>query len=229
MLKGRTLLFADIIGRFGICAYFAIAMLRRIVHAAQIVVKDEWQSADVLALTSTAATVLFLGMVCVVAITRLPPIKAATGFEPYLTAMAGTFLLGLIAYLPEPADTGLALQMAGTAMIVVGMVSSAFVLFWLGRAFSIMPEARTLITGGPYSVVRHPLHLTEEIAIIGLIVLNLSVWSVLLGGVQWLLQFRRMINEERVLQTAFPSYGAYALDVPRILPFMNAGKLRSAQ
>lgn len=222
MLKGRLLLVADVIGRFCVCVYFTTVMLRRIAHASYIVAKDEWQSADVMTMASTSAVVLFLGMVCVVTLTRLPPIQSANGIEPYLTAMAGTFIVGLIAYLPEPAKPLFAVQLVATALIIVGMIASAYVIAWLGRAFSIMPEARTLITEGPYSVVRHPLYLAEEIGFIGIILMTLSAWSVCLGIVHWLLQTRRMVNEERVLRSAFPDYEAYSRVVPRVIPIRPA-------
>lgn len=217
-MSSRYLAFADILGRICICVYFMLAMVRRVYHSSRIVSKDIWTDQDVMTLISSAAAVLFLGMICVVTVTRLPPIKSANGIEPYLTAMVGTFIIGLIGYLPEPADLPLSIQIAATTLIVIGMGTSVYVLAWLGRAFSIMPEARTLITGGPYSIVRHPLYLTEEIAMIGFIMHSLSVWSVLLGILQWMLQLRRMTNEEHVLRSAFPDYDTYSGMVPRVIP-----------
>ncbi len=81
-----------------------------------------------------------------------------------------------------------------------------------------MPEARRLVTGGPYRFLRHPVYLFEETAVIGLVLPYASVWALL-----WLLihlgfQFQRMKNEERVLSSAFPEYADYARRPPRLIP-----------
>ena len=106
-------------------------------------------------------------MICVVTVTRLPPLRSAESMEGYITAMAGTFLLVVVAgYLP-PVEVPIATRSIGLALTIIGLLASVYVLFFLGRAFSIMPEARTLVASGPYTIVRHPLYLTEEIAMIG--------------------------------------------------------------
>jgi protein-S-isoprenylcysteine O-methyltransferase Ste14 len=182
---------------------------------------DTLASIDIVTVVAKFASLLFLGMICVVAITRVPPIRSAESAEGYLTAMAGTFILvALVGYLPS-ADISISTRLIALALTTIGLLASAYVLLFLGRAFSIMPEARVLVTSGPYAIVRHPLYLTEQIMIIGFIILNLSIWSVLLGVIQLLLQFRRMVNEERVLRAAFPEYDTYAAAVPRVVPFMT--------
>jgi hypothetical protein len=126
--------------------------------------------------------------------------------------MAGTFILAaLVGYLP-PADIPINTRLIGLALTTIGLLA----------------YARVLVASGPYAIVRHPLYLTEQIAIVGFIILNLSIWSVLLGVIQLLLQLRRMVNEERVLRAAFPEYDAYAAAVPRIVPFMTSRRRRSA-
>jgi protein-S-isoprenylcysteine O-methyltransferase Ste14 len=38
----------------------------------------------------------------------------------------------------------------------------------LGRSISILPQARQLVTSGPYAFVRHPLYLGEMTAMLGI-------------------------------------------------------------
>ncbi len=227
-MNSRYLAIADIAGRVCICLYFIPALIARVIFIQQTVLRGDLTSMDMVTVTASFASALFLGMICVVTITRLPPLRSAESMEGYITAMAGTFLLVVVAgYLP-PVEMPIATRSIGLALTIIGLLASVYVLFFLGRAFSIMPEARTLVASGPYSIVRHPLYLTEEIAVIGLIIMNLSVWSVSLGVIHWLIQLRRIVNEERVLRATFPDYDSYAQAVPRIMPFMKVRKLRSA-
>jgi len=102
--------------------------------------------------------------------------------------------------------------------VIIGMSLSFMVLRWLGKSFSIMAEARRLVTGGPYAIVRHPLYICEEIAIIGILLQAMSPLAVLIVLAHALIQFRRMLNEEKVLRATFPDYDDYATRTPRLIP-----------
>jgi protein-S-isoprenylcysteine O-methyltransferase Ste14 len=103
-------------------------------------------------------------------------------------------------------------------LILVGTVGAVYALAGLGRSFSVMAETRQLVTAGPYRLVRRPLYLTEEIAIIGLFMQFASPWTVLLLAVQIAFQLRRMYNEERVLTASFPEYVEYQQTTSRLIP-----------
>jgi protein-S-isoprenylcysteine O-methyltransferase Ste14 len=100
------------------------------------------------------------------------------------------------------------------------------VLLWLGRAFSVMAQSRRLVVTGPYSIVRHPLYLCEEISVLGIALAHLSIAAVLIVLVQWMFQLRRMTNEEHVIEATFPEYADYATRTPKILPHVVVRKIR---
>jgi protein-S-isoprenylcysteine O-methyltransferase Ste14 len=56
-------------------------------------------------------------------------------------------------------------------------VFALYVVIELGRSFSVMPEARRLVTNGPYSVIRHPVYLGEAVALAGVTSQYLSPWA----------------------------------------------------
>jgi protein-S-isoprenylcysteine O-methyltransferase Ste14 len=56
-----------------------------------------------------------------------------------------------------------------TRLLLGGNALAVLVLVQLGRSFSIMAEARRLVTSGVYRWVRHPLYLAEELAVIGIV------------------------------------------------------------
>jgi protein-S-isoprenylcysteine O-methyltransferase Ste14 len=88
----------------------------------------------------------------------------------------------------------------------------------LGRSFSLIPQARKLVTSGPYAIVRHPLYLVEEAAVAG--VLLQYAWFAALPFLvlHVTVQIMRMQLEEKVLQKAFPEYAAYVRHTPRLIP-----------
>jgi protein-S-isoprenylcysteine O-methyltransferase Ste14 len=82
-------------------------------------------------------------------------------------------------------DLPLAAQAAASALILVGNGFAVYVLTYLGRSFSILPESRRLVTSGPYQVVRHPLYFAEAVATLGVFIEFLSPLALLLFAAQF--------------------------------------------
>jgi protein-S-isoprenylcysteine O-methyltransferase Ste14 len=161
---------------------------------------------------------LFLALVVVTTLTRLRPIQKAPGLEPRASALLGTFMLMTLPLLPRPELPPILLA-TSSILVVIGMTACFMVLRWLGKSFSIMAEARRLITRGPYAIVRHPLYICEEIAVIGILIQVMSPVAFLIVVAHALVQFRRMLNEEKILTITFVEYESYAARTPRVIPF----------
>ncbi len=159
----------------------------------------------------------FVGLVVFLTIRRMPPRSTAHGLAPRFAAVAGTFALMALIFLPM-GEVPLAMRIIATALILIGTLGSIWCLYVLGRSFSIVAQARKLVTSGPYSIVRHPLYLTEGITTVGIIIMHWSAAALALGLVQIALQFWRMGFEEQVLREAFPEYEDYAARVGMIVP-----------
>jgi len=115
-------------------------------------------------------------------------------------------------------DLSISLKLAAALFILVGNIFAIYALRYLGRSFSILPQGRRLVTGGPYRYVRHPVYLAEAVATIGAMINFLSVPAVLLVLVQFFFQFVRMHFEEQVLRTTFPEYEEYRRHTARLFP-----------
>jgi protein-S-isoprenylcysteine O-methyltransferase Ste14 len=177
----------------------------------------------VLNIAARASSALFIALLAATTLTRLRPLRKAVGLEPRITAVLGTFLVTVLAMLPRQELPPIALGFA-SMLIVAGMLTSFLVLRWLGQAFSIMAEARRLVTNGPYRFVRHPLYICEEVAVIGAFIQVISPLAAIIFIVHGVFQVRRMLNEETVLNATFPEYAHYARQTPRLIPIGWRGK-----
>lgn len=159
----------------------------------------------------------FLVLLAATVVLRTRPAGRARGLEPRVSALAGTFIVYAFAVFPRR-ELRLAGEIAATCLTLIGSAASVVVLAQLGRSFSIMAEARRLVTTGVYRFVRHPLYLAEELATIGIFMQFASPWTALLLAAQIAFQLRRMRNEEAVLGEIFPEYAAYRGKTARLLP-----------
>ena len=164
------------------------------------------------ALFASAAFNLLLIYLVVV---RAEPVRRSSGLLPRACGFAGTFLgVGILQL--KPAALSLSWQAAAAALIFIGALGSAIVLARLGKSFSIMPEARGLVTGGPYAYARHPLYAVEFVTLAGTAIQFAQPWAALLAFGVVLLQVARTIFEERVLMAACPEYENFRARVKRV-------------
>jgi protein-S-isoprenylcysteine O-methyltransferase Ste14 len=215
--NARSVIF-ELCGRGALLAFFAFLWQHKALELWALITSwDQLGTAKYLDLAANLASLAFLVIVLGATIFRLQSSQSAEGWEPRYSAFMGSFLtLSLIAL--QPVQAGSAWRLSAITIITVGGLLSAWVLASLGRSFSITPQARSLVTAGPYAIVRHPLYLCEELTVIGVMLLHFSLAAVLIVAVQWIFQLRRMSNEERVLRSVFPEYAAYAARTPKIMP-----------
>jgi protein-S-isoprenylcysteine O-methyltransferase Ste14 len=163
------------------------------------------------------STVAFLFLVAAAVVLRTRPSGKASGLEPRIAALVGSFMMYGILLFPRR-DLSPSGEIIATLLMMIGNAGAVVALSQLGRSFSVMAETRQLVTTGPYRFVRHPLYLAEEIAIIGVFLQFASLWTTLLLLVQIAFQLRRMHNEELVLTAGFPEYTAYRRTTARLIP-----------
>lgn len=169
-------------------------------------------------LLSRLFTLLFFALAAWLTLVRSPPRAKARGLAPRLTALLAVTLLFGLAFLPRLADPPAALLFLSAGLALAGNALALIALKRLGTSFSVMSEARRLVTDGPYRIVRHPLYLTEEIAVVGILLPYWSAAALLLFLAHLAVQLLRLGNEERVLRAAFPDYADYARRTARLIP-----------
>jgi len=213
----RTDQAADFTGRLVLAGLFAgLATYQTMSLIAHL--KDS-SELNLLDLATRLASIAYVALVIGLTVIRLSPVGSAAGLEPRLTALAGSFLSAGLVALPQP-ELGATLRVTSLILTVAGLLLSAWVLLWLGQAFSVTAQARQLVAKGPYAIVRHPLYLCEELTVLGVALAHLSAAAVLIVAVQWMFQLRRMSHEEKVLAASFPEYATYSARTPKIIPTM---------
>ena len=179
-----------------------------------------------------SASLVFYGLIAFLFMFRRARVGPHSGLGPALVALAGAWGLGGLAVQPflgplsapvggswvvgSPAQT--LFTAAGGVVIAIGAVLGIVSLAYLGRCFGVFPEARGLVTRGPYRYVRHPLYLAEILGGVGSTVTALSLASVASLALFVVFQYLRAIYEERALSAAFPEYTEYAQRTWRLLP-----------
>jgi protein-S-isoprenylcysteine O-methyltransferase Ste14 len=141
---------------------------------------------------------------------------AAPGWVPRAVAYANSFLIMvfiLVAARVEPdwlrPTPQPGLRTAGAILWLAGAVLSLWPLWYLRRSFSLEPQARDLVTSGPYRLARHPIYTVYLFINAGILLRHLTIpFAIVL--VLWVaLLLVRVRYEEGVLTSAFPDYPDY--------------------
>jgi len=171
---------------------------------------DSWLVAgyDLLKLTVAVAFTIFVVM--------RGPARERTR-DPIAYLACGAAILPAVLRAPsESTSTGLVL--AGELVALLGCAGMLVAALALGRCFGVLPEARGLVTHGPYRLVRHPLYLGEFAGMGGLLLASPTLRNLAAGVVFVVAQLTRMRLEERALTKEFPEYRDYAAVTPRVIP-----------
>jgi protein-S-isoprenylcysteine O-methyltransferase Ste14 len=196
------------------CAVVQMAVLARYMREADPALSYAIWSVNT---AMRVSTITFLLLLAAAVILRARPSGRARGIEPRISAFIGAFLVYAIPFCPRR-ELPVVGEIASTVLILGGSAAAVFTLLRLGRSFSMMAEARRLVTSGPYRFVRHPLYLAEELAVIGMFLQFSSLWAALLLTAQIAFQLRRMGNEEAILAETFPEYAMYRRKTARLIP-----------
>ena len=136
-------------------------------------------------------------------------------------ALIGSFILYGIFLIPGQArSTNVWVLASSDLCLACGVMLALYSLSYLRNRFSIVPEARGLVTTGPYRLVRHPIYLGEIIAGFGLVMPTLFSLHALVLTIFVIAQLTRTYYEERMLRRVYPTYENYARGTRRLIPFI---------
>jgi protein-S-isoprenylcysteine O-methyltransferase Ste14 len=163
------------------------------------------------------SNMFYFGLVIVIIVFRRMPVAKSDRIFPRALALAGAYLITVLKVLPT-VSISVTIEGLSTLVTAGATLAEVAILFWLGRAFSLLPEARQLVTTGPYRWIRHPLYLAGLVGSLGVMLQFRQPWALLIVLVSFGLQLRRMDYEEDVLTRTFPEYQDYVARTSRLLP-----------
>jgi protein-S-isoprenylcysteine O-methyltransferase Ste14 len=139
-----------------------------------------------------------------------------------IAGLAGTVMLLIVGAFPNPV---LLLppewvRTMATPLTIVGFAIAVYGLLHLRRSLSIIPEARRLVTTGPYTMVRHPLYMAEMVVSIAVVLSRPALWAVIALPAFIAVQLLRAHFEEGLLSRTFSEYRGYAARTARLIPFV---------
>jgi protein-S-isoprenylcysteine O-methyltransferase Ste14 len=175
--------------------------------------------------------VAFELMVAVSFLIRRPARRRLTGLGPRITTYGGAlFMMVFIPaaatwfpawVAPSPTPT---LRIGGTLIWLCGTAVGLWPLWYLRKSFSLEPQARDLVTTGPYRFARHPIYSMYVLNYVGLWLSHLSV-PLSLALCLWAgLTLGRMYYEEKVLTQQFPEYHEYRNRVGALGPRLSRAR-----
>jgi protein-S-isoprenylcysteine O-methyltransferase Ste14 len=148
--------------------------------------------------------------------TRSPAKAQADGLLPRVAALIGTYLPWTITFFGKT-DEALP-NLASASCVLIGMIMMLVTIRHLGRSFSMVPQARSVVQTGPYRWIKHPLYLAEEIAILGVALQYLTPLAVTVLILHIGVQICRILYEEDLLRRTCPEYSDYETSRWRLIP-----------
>jgi protein-S-isoprenylcysteine O-methyltransferase Ste14 len=167
---------------------------------------------------SSFCLAIFYMLLGLLIMTRAPAKAQAEGLPPKTLAFVGTYLPWTITFLGQT-DRPLP-NLLSTVFVLTGTIMMLVTIRHLGRSFSLVPQARSVVQSGPYRWIRHPLYLSEEIAIVGVVLRYLTPLTVTVLVVHIGIQVCRILYEEDLLRRTFPEYSSYEASRWRLIPYV---------
>jgi protein-S-isoprenylcysteine O-methyltransferase Ste14 len=139
---------------------------------------------------------------------------SVSGYAAAVTATLLPFTLPLL----HGAPSGIFQLYAGYLLVLVGTCWAVWSVWFLGRSISVIAQAREVVDGGPYRLVRHPLYVGELTSALGVAIVVGTVWAFCAWAVLCILQAYRALLEEQVLLAVLPGYRSYRARTAALLP-----------
>ncbi len=111
----------------------------------------------------------------------------------------------------------------GVACVAAAGILGTWGMMALGRNLTPFPrplEGGSLVTQGPYALVRHPIYSALILGTLGWSLMRANLLGVLLAAILLVFFDLKSRREERWLAEAYPDYEAYQRRVRKLIPWI---------
>ena len=133
-----------------------------------------------------------------------------------LVAIAAIITLGLTGNL-----------FSASPFVIAAQVLAVGLSVWARRSFpdgtfrvTAAPGGESIITRGPYRMIRHPMYAAVLIFIWAAVLSHRSLLTVLIGIVVTSVIVARVIAEEKLLRAHYPDYREYTKSTRALIPYI---------
>lgn len=156
------------------------------------------------------------GLIVTMLLCRRATDQISVNPRDWLFAFTGSFASMMI----YPGRLIEALVPVAATLMFGGFLISVTATLSLNRSFGVVAANRGVKTAGAYEFVRHPMYLGYFLIQAAMLMVNFSLWNVVLLSIWAAAQFFRIHAEERML-VGDPAYQAYKALVPyRLVPLV---------
>ena len=135
------------------------------------------------------------------------------------TSRQSTLVQRLVAWasalLPFAIQINQSVPLVIRGLSMLGVVVAIWTIFTLGKAFDVSPADRGLVKHGPYQWIRHPMYASELFSVGVMVMVDLSLWNVLVTILLTATLLLRIRWEEKIIH-GYLTYGQQVRS--RLLP-----------
>lgn len=175
----------------------------------------------ILSAASAVASAIYLTLAGIILVSLKRPISRYEKSIPNLIAILAVFTAYVFLWMPHGTLLHVNVYFS-LFLIVFGGIATLSSLLFLGRSFSVTPQARVLVIAGPYSLVRHPMYVGNIAALLGLALLIDSPQAFGLFFICASLQVWRATYEDKILAANFNEYAEYKSRVGCFIPRLSS-------
>jgi len=162
---------------------------------------------------------IMMFLMAVLFLIRRPVVGQRASWTEVLVAFVGSYAIVPLVWLPMTWEAD-GVLVVSTVASIIGAIGVCYALRSLGRSFAVLPEARALVTSGPYRWVRHPIYTLHIVTLFGTMLPRIGPAAIALLALGVFGECLRAGNEERALRRAFPEYEAYQKRSWRFIPWV---------
>jgi len=163
----------------------------------------------------SCSAIAYLGLLLLTYWRKPPPLAERRDWRAVIATALAIDALGLSASQPVTQPDAMSLAIGFT---LAGTVLAFWSAWYLGKSFSLLPQARQLVTSGPYRFVRHPIYLGGLLITVGEVWLRFSLLVLVLNVLFVVAQIVRLRYEEEILARTFPDYQEYRARTSALIP-----------